>query len=62
MLKTALLDGDVRKFQEAYKRMDSPRAQQTLLAKAEQYRGLDPDFCHVIVLLTNSKESAQKKQ
>lgn len=58
--ETALMDGDSKKFQEAYNRMDSLRAQQAILAKAEQYRGFDPAFCHVIVLLSNQKETDQK--
>lgn len=58
--ETALMDGDVKKFEKAYKRMDSPRAQQAILAKADQYRGLDPDFCHVIILLSSKKETDQK--
>lgn len=56
--ETALMDGDSKKFQDAYKRMDSPRAQQAILSKAEQYRGFDPQFCHILVLL--QKEAYEK--
>lgn len=50
--ETALHDGDVKKFQEAYKQIESPRAKQSLLSKAEKLRGLDSDFCHILVLLS----------
>lgn len=59
--ETALMDGDSKKFQDAYKRMDSPRAQQAILSKAEQYRGLDPQFCHVIVLLQKEVDEKNNK-
>lgn len=51
--ETALQDGDVKKFQEAYKQIESPRAKQSILSKAEKLRGLDSDFCHILVLLSN---------
>lgn len=46
--ENAVLDGDASKFLELYKKIDSPRAKQELLAKATQLRSDDLRFSQAI--------------